>query len=108
MTEGQLDPSNKTQIHGLGRKIDIYNKNIKNIDFVFQEGQFVKGKLNGFGRKFTQDWCEIGWYCNGELHGYGLQGEYEGDKTSKKRVNYEGNYYLNIEESDVIEGTLEQ
>ena len=37
------------------------------------EGQFDKGKLNGWGRAIYLETYEIGWFKYGELHGFGIR-----------------------------------
>lgn len=79
---GQLkEDGNKMILDGIGRKIRIWTKYGGGI---VQEGQFTDGELNGFGRwticqyDDTHD-CYIGWWKEGQRHGYGRKVDYDNE-----------------------------
>jgi len=43
---------------------------------VIKEGQFERGKLQGWGRIIYSDCYEIGWFSNDKIHGYGIRAGY--------------------------------
>ena len=74
---GQINSENV--LDGIGRKIELYfpyhhGKYMDYGEFAIFEGQFANGKLNGFGRCFTNyGGVTTGWYDDDQLNGYAIR-----------------------------------
>ena len=65
------------QPHGIAKCIDLNG-------YIIIEGEFVNGKLHGYGRRVSEHDYYVGEFVNGVIHGYGTyahkMGTYVGNR----------------------------